>query len=93
MVDRKKLEALLQWMFQSIGKDLEALVIVDREGLVIASLLKEGINEEIIGGMAALVEPVLKRISSEFFEIINSVFKLKFLTMFNSYFYESFLVI
>jgi len=32
MVDRKKLEALLQWMFQSIGKDLEALVIVDREG-------------------------------------------------------------
>jgi Ras-related protein Rab-1A len=66
MVDRKKLEALLQWMFQSIGKDLEALVVVDREGLVIASLLKEGIDEEIIGGMAALVEPVLKRISSEF---------------------------
>ncbi len=84
MVDRKKLEALLQWMFQSIGKDLEALVIVDREGLVIVSLLKEGINEEIIGGMAVLVEPVLKRISSEFFEIINSVFKLKFSTMFNS---------
>ena len=66
MVDRKKLEALLQWMFQSIGKNLEALVVVDREGLVIASLLKDGINEEIIGGMAALVEPVLKRISSEF---------------------------
>lgn len=68
MVDRKKLEALLQWMFQSIGKDLEALVIVDREGLVISSLLKEGLkeDEDIIGGMAALVEPVLKRISSEF---------------------------
>lgn len=66
MVDRKKLEALLQWMFQSIGKDLEALVVVDREGLVMASLLKEGIDEEIIGGMAALVEPVLKRIASEF---------------------------
>ncbi|MHA1697142.1 MAG: GTP-binding protein [Candidatus Helarchaeota archaeon] len=68
MIDRKKLEALLQWMFQSIGEDLKALVVVDREGLVIASLLKEGLNEEedIIGGMAALVEPVLKRISSEF---------------------------
>jgi len=68
MVDRKKLEALLQWMFQSIGKDLEALVVVDREGLVIASLLKEGLgeDEDLIGGMAALVEPILKRISSEF---------------------------
>jgi len=68
MVDRKKLEALLQWMFQSIGKDLEALVVVDRQGLVIASLLKEGISEDedLIGGMAALVEPILKRISSEF---------------------------
>ena len=68
MVDRKKLEALLQWMFQSIGKDLEALVVVDREGLVIASLLKEGLSEDedLIGGMAALVEPILKRISSEF---------------------------
>jgi len=68
MVDRKKLEALLQWMFQSIGKDLEALVVVDRQGLVIASLLKEGLSEDedLIGGMAALVEPILKRISSEF---------------------------
>jgi len=68
MVDRKKLEALLQWMFQSIGKDLEALVVVDREGLVIASLLKEGIdeNEESIGAITAMVEPVFKRISNEY---------------------------
>ncbi|MHA1562779.1 MAG: GTP-binding protein [Promethearchaeota archaeon] len=34
----------------------------------IASLLKEGLSEDedLIGGMAALVEPILKRISSEF---------------------------
>jgi len=68
MVDRKKLSALLQWMFQSIGEDLEALVVVDREGLVIASLLKEGIdeNEESIGAITAMVEPVFKRISNEY---------------------------
>ncbi|MHA1777436.1 MAG: GTP-binding protein [Promethearchaeota archaeon] len=66
MAYHKILEDLLQWMFQSVGDDLLAVVIVDREGLVLASLLKEGLNEEILGGIAALVEPVLKRISSEF---------------------------
>lgn len=66
MVDRARMEALLQWSFQSIGKELVALVIVDRDGLVIESLLKEGLDEQVIGGLAALVEPVLKRISTEF---------------------------
>jgi small GTP-binding protein len=66
MVDVKKLSALLEWMFQAIGEDLSALVVVDRDGLVIASHVKEGVDEELIGGMAALVEPVLKRIASEF---------------------------
>ncbi len=65
-VDRKKLDALLKWMFQTIGEELDAMVIVDREGLVIASLLKPALDEDLLGGLAALVEPVLKRISSEF---------------------------
>ena len=53
-------------MAQTIGDDLHALVIVDRDGLVMASFLKEGQDEELLGGIAALVEPVLKRIASEF---------------------------
>jgi small GTP-binding protein len=60
------MEAMLEWMFQSIGEDLRALVVVDRQGLPIASKLKQGINEELLGGLSSLVEPVLKRISSEF---------------------------
>ncbi len=66
MVDRERLNALLKWSFQSIGDDLVAFVIVDRDGLVIESSLRKGIDEQVLGGLAALVEPVLKRISSEF---------------------------
>ena len=66
MVDRKKLDALLDWMFQSIGDQLQAIVIVDRQGLVFGSQLKPGVSEDVIGGYSALVEPVLKRISTEF---------------------------
>ena len=65
-VDRKKLEALLEWMMQSVGDDLIALVVVNRDGLTMASVMKEGIDEDLLGGMAALVEPILTRISSEF---------------------------
>ncbi|MCF2139169.1 MAG: GTP-binding protein [Candidatus Lokiarchaeota archaeon] len=66
MAYHKILDDLLKWMFQSVGDELLAVVIVDREGLVLASLIKEGLDEELLGGIAALVEPVLKRISSEF---------------------------
>jgi small GTP-binding protein len=66
MVDTQKLSALLKFMFESVGTDLKAIVVVDRQGLVLASELKTGISEELIGGMSALVEPVLKRIASEF---------------------------
>ena len=66
MVDAQKLNTLLDWMKQSIGEDLFAILIVDRDGLVIASSMKKGIDEALLGGMAALVEPVLTRISKEF---------------------------
>ena len=66
-VDRKKLEALLKWYFQSIGKDLIASIIVDREGLVLASQSRgESVDEELVGGLSSLIEPVLRRITQEF---------------------------
>ena len=65
-IHQEKLKALLNWMFQSVGKDLLAVIVVDRNGLIIGSSLNRDINEDILGGIAALVEPVLKRISSEF---------------------------
>jgi small GTP-binding protein len=68
-VDRKKLEALLKWYRQEVGKNLIAAIIVNREGLVMSALKGESeaeIEEDVIGGVSALVEPVLTRITEEF---------------------------
>lgn len=68
-IDTKKLKALLQWYKQSIGENLVATLIVNREGLVIDALTsstEDSVDEEIIGGVSALVEPVLTRITKEF---------------------------
>jgi small GTP-binding protein len=69
-VDREKLGALLKWYKQDIGKDLIAAIIVNRDGLVIETISgsseTKSIDEEIVGGISALVEPVLNRITKEF---------------------------
>ena len=66
MVDREILDTVIEWLFQSVGEDLNAVVVVDRDGLVMASLLKENVDEDLLGGMASLVEPVLRRVATEF---------------------------
>ncbi len=69
-VDRKRLGALLKWYKQEVGKDLIAAIIVNREGLVMEAVSgtsdDKSIDEEIVGGVSALVEPVLNRITKEF---------------------------
>ncbi len=68
-VDTKKLAALLQWYRQSLDNELIAVLVVNRDGLVMDSLIgssENSIDEEIISGVSALVEPVLTRITEEF---------------------------
>jgi small GTP-binding protein len=68
-VDRKKLEALLKWYKQEVGENLIATLIVNREGLVMSALKGSSdadVEEDVIGGVSALVEPVLTRITEEF---------------------------
>ncbi len=68
-VDRKKLEALLKWYQQEVGENLIASLIVNREGLVMSALKGSSeteVEEDVIGGVSALVEPVLTRITKEF---------------------------
>ncbi len=68
-VDRDKLEALLKWYKQEVGENLIAALIVNREGLVMSALkgsLDQDVEEDVIGGVSALVEPVLTRITEEF---------------------------
>ncbi|MFX1386205.1 MAG: GTP-binding protein [Promethearchaeota archaeon] len=68
-VDRKKLEALLKWYKQEVGENLIIALIVNREGLVMSALKGSSdseVEEDVIGGVSALVEPVLTRITQEF---------------------------
>ena len=68
-VDTKKLAALLQWYKQSLGDNLVAALVVNRDGLIMDSLVgssEKSLNEEIISGISGLVEPVLTRITKEF---------------------------
>ncbi len=68
-VDTKKLAALLQWYKQSLGNELIAVLVLNRDGLVMDSLIgssEKSLDEEIISGISALVEPVLTRITKEY---------------------------
>jgi small GTP-binding protein len=63
----KKIEALLDWYFQDLGENIIAAVVADRQGLLLGSKgSNKKIDAETLGGLSALVEPVLKRISGEF---------------------------
>src|SRR5271157_377639 len=64
-VDREKLSALLKW-FMNVVANIDAIVVVDREGLTIASEANTEIDEDIIGGVSAVVDQVLQRITNEF---------------------------
>lgn len=66
-IDREKIEILLNEYLKAVGEGLIAAVIVDKEGLVMASESRGiNINEEIVGGVSSLIEPVLKRLTKEF---------------------------
>ncbi|MHA1458326.1 MAG: GTP-binding protein [Promethearchaeota archaeon] len=59
----------MQWYKQSLGDNLVAALVVNRDGLIMDSLVgssERSLNEEIITGISALVEPVLTRITEEF---------------------------
>ena len=63
-MDTKKLNALMEW-YINVTPDLEAIIVADRDGLLLASKMKgKDLDDETIGGLSAIVEPVLKRIFS-----------------------------
>ncbi|MBD3212206.1 MAG: GTP-binding protein [Candidatus Lokiarchaeota archaeon] len=68
-VDREKLKALLKWYRQEIEEDLVAAIIVNREGLImdaVSGTTGKSVEEDVVGGLSSLVEPVLNRITKEF---------------------------
>jgi len=64
-IDHERLSALLKW-FMKVVQNIEAVVVVDRQGLTIASEANMEIDEDVIGGVSAIVDQVLQRITTEF---------------------------
>ncbi|MHA1798569.1 MAG: GTP-binding protein [Candidatus Helarchaeota archaeon] len=67
-IDTKKLNALLESYLNRTPRLISALV-VDRDGLVIASKTKkkkDSVDEDLLSGISAIVEPILKKITTEF---------------------------
>ena len=67
-VDVKKLDKLLE-SYLKRTPNLVSTLVVDRDGLVIASKTKKkksDVDEDLLSGISAIVEPILKKITSEF---------------------------
>jgi len=64
-IDRERFSALLKW-FMKTAPRVDAVVIVDRQGLTIASESNTQIDEDVIGGVSTVVDQVLHRITQEF---------------------------
>ena len=67
MVDTKKFEALLDWYISVLGEDIKTVIIADRDGLLLGGKSrKPEVDQETLGGLSTIVEPILKRIGKEF---------------------------
>jgi small GTP-binding protein len=65
-VNRNKLFKELFNKFLEINLDVEAIIISDQEGLIIAGEKRKEINMEIVSVLTAVINPVLERIRNEF---------------------------
>ncbi len=52
--------------FLEINSDVEALIISDREGFIIAGEKRKNIDMEIVSVLTAIINPILERIRDEF---------------------------
>jgi small GTP-binding protein len=67
-IDVKKLEELLD-SYLNRTPNLISTLVVDRDGLVIGSRSKKkktNVDEDLLSGISAIVEPILKKITKEF---------------------------
>ncbi len=66
VVQREQLFSKLLNNFLEINKEVEAVIVSDREGLVIAGEKRENIDMEIVSVLSSVVSPILERIRREF---------------------------
>ena len=66
VVNRHKLFVELFNIFLEINKDVEAVIVSDHQGLVIAGEKRKNINLEIVSVLTSIINPILARIRDEF---------------------------
>ena len=66
VVNRHKLFVELFNIFLEINKDVEAVIVSDHQGLVIAGEKRKNINLEIVSVLTSIINPILERIRDEF---------------------------
>jgi len=72
-IPKEKLFSDLFKNFLEIDADLEAVIVSDREGFVIAGEKREEVDIELISVLTALINPILDRIRNEFaFKLRNA---------------------
>jgi len=65
-INRNKLFAEFFNRFLEINKDVEAVIVSDHQGLVIAGEKRKDIDMEIVSVLTSIINPILERIRDEF---------------------------
>ncbi len=66
MSQRRKLFAKILNNFLAVNNDVDALILSDKDGLIIAGEKRKDVDMEIVSVLTAIVNPILERIRSEF---------------------------
>jgi small GTP-binding protein len=65
-INKKQLFNELLTNFLSVNEDVEALIVSDREGFIIAGQKRASTDMELVSVLTALINPLLERIREEF---------------------------
>ncbi len=65
-INRKRLFTELFNQFLEINKDVEAVIVSDQQGLVIAGEKRSDVDMEIVSVLTSIIHPIVERIRDEF---------------------------
>ena len=65
MMVAKQLENLLS-NFMNLVENVKAVLVTDLDGLILASQLGSDLDEDVLGALSAIVQPILDKIKQEF---------------------------
>ncbi|MFX1469701.1 MAG: Rab family GTPase [Promethearchaeota archaeon] len=65
-INRQKLFTELFTQFLEVNSDVEALIVSDKQGLVIAGQKRTDVDMEIVSVLTSIINPIIERIRDEF---------------------------